>query len=124
MAVWAESDQARDVCEVALAVVSAPSDQAPLLCEVVPVVLVGPKEQEPSSNRAIQRRSRCDRSVLLPWRVCRDTRPAFSYSTHDAANRNCRYCRSDTFPSQGSPDAGRHGDICASKQPDVPAWLH
>ena len=47
VAVWAESDQARDVCAGALAVVSAQSDQVPLLCEVVLVVLVRPKVQEP-----------------------------------------------------------------------------
>jgi len=40
VAVWAESNQARDVCEVARAVVSAQWDQVPLLCEVVLVVLV------------------------------------------------------------------------------------
>ena len=48
MAVWAESDQARDVCEVALAVVSALSDQVALPCEVALVVLVRPREQEPA----------------------------------------------------------------------------
>ncbi len=47
MAAWAQSDQATDVCEGALAIVSAQSDQVPLLCEVVLVVLVQPKVQEP-----------------------------------------------------------------------------
>ena len=47
VAVWAESDQATDVCEVALAVVSAQSDQLQLLCEVVLVVLGRSKVQEP-----------------------------------------------------------------------------
>ena len=45
--VWAQSDQAKDVCEGDLAVVWAQSDQLQLLCEVVLVVLGRPKVQEP-----------------------------------------------------------------------------
>jgi hypothetical protein len=40
VAVWAQSDQAKDVCEGALAVVSAQSAQLPLLCEGALAVLV------------------------------------------------------------------------------------
>ena len=47
MAVWAAADQAKDVCEGALAVGWAQSDQLQVLCEGVLVVLVRPKAQEP-----------------------------------------------------------------------------
>src|SRR5260370_40319247 len=95
--------------EDARGVVSAQWDQVPLLCGGVPVVLVRPKEQEPPENEAIQRRSRCDRSVLLPWLECMHTRNACGYSTPDDCGWRRDYSLHhhsrtvhDRFPSYGS----------------------
>ena len=46
VAVWAESDQARDVCEGALAVVWVQHDQNPVGDVVVLVAWVEPKQAE------------------------------------------------------------------------------
>jgi hypothetical protein len=108
--------------EDAGAVVSARWDRRPLLCEVVPIVVGRPKQQEPAENDAIARRSRGDRSALLPWLGCMGSRHACGSVTPDAANRNGRDCRSGTSPSQGSLDAGRQVALCASKKPGVLAW--
>src|SRR6266699_2376026 len=93
VAVWAESDQARDVCEVALAIVSAPEDQRRLSFESVLLAWVRPKGEVRSCRLTAPGPSKYDPSILRPWPVYRHTHSALFCSTRDAKCTNCRYIR-------------------------------
>src|SRR6266478_6090441 len=111
--VWAQSDQGKDVCAGARAVVWGEEGWLQPLCEVVLVAWVRPKPQERLYTGIVPGWSRHDRRVLKPWQGYMGARNALICSTHDAESTNCRCTQSDTCRLRARTSDGRHGDIYA-----------